>query len=86
MSKTTYVTCTVSKGLFSSEFYVTVKDSSFYADRVNVQVSRLPHNGDEVEGKVIAYVVEEQNDRALVEFPVAGGPRTWVPKTDLAFA
>src|SRR5438105_15855411 len=86
MSKNLYVTCTVSQGLFDSEFYVVVKDSSAYVDRVNVQVSRAPHNGDEVEGKVIAYLVEEKNDQALIELPgepVVGSLRAWVPKADL---
>jgi hypothetical protein len=89
MSKTTYVTCTVSQGLFESEFYITVKDSSVYVDRVNVKVNRPPRNGDEVEGKVIAYLIEEKSDHALIELPgepVVGGLRAWVPKTDLALA
>jgi len=89
MSKTIYVTCTVSEGIFESEFHITIKDSSFYVDRVNVQVSRAPHNGDEVEGKVVAYLVEEKSDQALIELPgepVAGGLRTWVSKADLVFA
>jgi hypothetical protein len=89
MAKTLYVTCTVSKGLFDSEYYITVKESSVYVDRINVQVSRFPTNGDQVEGKVIAYLVEEKSDQALVELPgepVIGGLRAWVPKSDLAFA
>jgi len=89
MSKAIYVTCTVSEGVFSSEFHINIKDSSYYVDRVNVQVSQLPHNGDEVEGKVIAYLVEEKGDQALIELPgepVAGGLRTWVSKADLVFA
>jgi hypothetical protein len=89
MAKTLYVTCTVSKGLFDSEYYITVKESSVYVDRINVQVTRFPSNGDEVEGKVIAYLVEEKSDQALVELPgepVIGGLRAWVPKSDLAFA
>jgi hypothetical protein len=89
MAKTLYVTCTVSKGLFDSEFYITVNDSSVYVDRVNVQVARFPSDGDEVEGKVIAYLIEEKSDQALVELPgepVVGGLRAWVPISDLAFA
>src|SRR5690242_4605871 len=69
MSKTIYVTCTVSQGLFDSEFYITVKDSSVYVDRVNVQVKQAPYNGDEVEGRVLAYLVEEKSDQALIELP-----------------
>ncbi|MDP8982689.1 MAG: hypothetical protein M3O35_19085 [Acidobacteriota bacterium] len=89
MSRTIYVRCTVSPGLFESEFYITVKDSSAYVDRVNVQVHRSLDNGDEVEGRVIAYLIEERSDLALVELPgepVAGSLRAWVPKADLAFA
>jgi hypothetical protein len=89
MSKTVYVTCTVSQGLFENEFYITVRDSSVYVDRVNVRVQRSPQNGDDVEGKVIAYLIEEKSDQALVELPgepVVGGLRAWVPKADLAFA
>jgi len=89
MSKTLYVTCTVSQGLFDSEFYITVKGSSVYVDRVNVKVHQSPQNGDEVEGQVIAYLVEEKSDHALIELPgepVVGSLRSWVPKADLAFA
>lgn len=89
MSKTIYVNCTVSQGLFESEFYITVRDSSAYVDRVNVKVTQSPENGDEVEGKVIAYLVEETGDQALIELPgepAAGGLRAWVPRADLVFA
>jgi hypothetical protein len=89
MSKTIYVTCTVSCGLFDSEFYITVKDSSVYVDRVNVQVKESPRNGDEVPGKVIAYLIEEKSGQALIELPgepVVGGLRAWVPKADVAYA
>jgi len=40
----------------------TVRDSSVYVDRVNVKVNKSPNNGDEVEGKVIAYLIEEKSD------------------------
>ena len=89
MSKTMYVACSVSQGLFDSEYYITVGNSSVYVDRVNVQVKEFPHNGDEVEGRVIAYLVEEKSDQALIELPGepgVGGLRAWVPKTDLAYA
>ena len=89
MSKTIYVACGVSQGIFESEFYITLKDSSAYVDRVNVQVKEDPRNGDEVQGRVAAYLIEEQSDRALIELPgepVVGGLRSWVPKADLAFA
>ncbi len=89
MSNTIYVTCKVSRGLFESEFYVTVKDSSIYVDRVNVQVNQPPPNGDEVQGKVLAYLIEEKNDKALIELPgepVVGGLRAWIPKNDWVYA
>ena len=89
MKNPIYVTCAVSQGLFDSEFYITVKDSSAYVDRINVKVTTSPHNGDEVEGKVIAYLIEEKSDWALIELPgepVVGGLRAWVPKADLVFA
>jgi hypothetical protein len=56
---------------------------------VNVKVHQSPQNGDEVEGQVIAYLVEEKSDHALIELPgepVVGSLRAWVPKADLAFA
>ena len=89
MARTLYVTCTVSKGLFESELYITVKDSSVYVDRINVKLKEFPHNGGEVQGLVLAYLVEEKSDQALIELPgepVVGGLRAWVPKADLAYA
>lgn len=89
MPKTIYVTCAVSEGVFDSEFYVTVQDSSVYVDRVNVEVKESPHNGDEVQGRVLASLVQEKSGQALIELsgePVVGGLRTWVPNTDWAFA
>ena len=89
ISKTLYVTCTVSQGIFESEFYISIKDSSAYVDRVNVLVTEDPRNGDEIQGRVIAYLIEEEGDRALIELPgepVVGGLRAWVPKADLASA
>jgi hypothetical protein len=91
MPKTIYVICTVARGLFENEFYVTVKGSSAYVDRVNVKVNSVPmSDADEVNGKVVAYLVEEKSGQALVELPgepVIGGLRAWVPNTDvLAYA
>jgi hypothetical protein len=89
MEKTIYVVCTVSAGLFDSEFYITVRDSSVYVDRNNVRVDHPPHNGDKVQGQVVAYLIEEKSDQALIELPgepVLGGLRAWVPKDDLAYA
>jgi len=89
MQKAIYVTCTVSQGVFESEFYVTVNDSSVYIDRVNVRVKESPQNGDEVEGRVLAYLVEEKSEKSLIELtgePVVGGLRAWVPNADWAYA
>ena len=82
MAKLAYVRCRVSLGFFESEFYVVVNDSSAYVDRKNVIVEHVPSRSNEVDGKVLAYVVDEKPDRALVEIPgqaVVGGLRTWVP-------
>jgi hypothetical protein len=89
MAKTVYVTCMVSAGLFESEFYITVRESSVYVDRGNVRVDPSPNNGDKVQGLVVAYLIEEKSDQALVELlgePVVGGLRAWVPKDDLAYS
>ena len=82
MARSGYVNCRVSLGFFDSEFYVVVNDSSAYVDRKNVVVDRIPARNVEVEGKVLAYVVDEKSGEALVEIPgqaVVGGLRTWVP-------
>ena len=89
MSKTIFVTCTVSAGIFESEFYVTVRDSAVYVDRDKVRVNPAPHNGDKVQGQVVAYFIEEKSDQVLIELPgepVVGGLRAWVPRDDLTFA
>ena len=86
MSKTLYVRCTVSAGLFEGEFYITVRDSAVYVDREKVHVEEEPHNGVKVKGQVIAYFIEEKSDQVLVELPgepVVGGLRAWVPRDDL---
>lgn len=89
MSKTIYVNCVVSAGLFESEFYVTVRDSAVYVDRDKVRVHPAPHNGDKVKGQVVAYFIEEKSDQVLIELPgepVVGGLRAWVPRDDLTYA
>lgn len=83
-----YVSCIVSTGLFESEFYITVQDSSVYVDREKVKVDPPPHNGNKVQGQVLAYFIEERSDKVLVELPgeaVVGGLRAWVPKDDLIY-
>ena len=89
MAKILFVNCTVSAGLFESEFYITVMDSAVYVDREKVRVEPAPHNGDKVKGQVVAYFIEEKSDRVLVELPgepVVGGLRAWVPREDLTYA
>jgi len=89
MLATKYVRCRVSPGFFGTELYVIVGDSSAFVDGSNVKVTRTPEEGKEVEGSVLAYVVVEEPDRALIELPgqaVVGGLRTWVPKQMLASA
>jgi hypothetical protein len=86
---TYYVRCRVSPGYFGNEFYVVVGDSSAFVDRFNVKVDRTPEGGHEVDGQVLAYLVSEEPDRALVELPgqpVVGGLRTWVSRSLLAGA
>jgi hypothetical protein len=86
---TIYVRCKVSPGFFGNEFYVVVGDSSAFVDHTNVKVNVRPDSGKQVEGQVLAYVVEEESERALVELPgqaVVGGLRTWVPKNMFASA
>jgi hypothetical protein len=88
MSKT-YVQCRVARGYFGTEFYVVVGDSSAFVDRSSVEVGNPPEEGKQVEGKVLAYVVQEDRERALIELPgqaVVGGLRTWVSKSLLASA
>jgi hypothetical protein len=86
MPKSVYVKCTVSEGIFEGEFVVRVRDASAYVDHTNVRLEQSPHDGDEVEGKAIAYLVEEKNGEALIELSglAIASLRTWVPKADLA--
>ncbi|HEV2991058.1 MAG TPA: hypothetical protein VG759_21645 [Candidatus Angelobacter sp.] len=89
MPTTKYVRCRVSLGLFGTELYVVVGDSSAFVDGSNVKVTKPPEQGKEVDGVVLAYVVKEEMERALIELPgqaVVGGLRTWVPKQLLASA
>lgn len=81
-----YVRCKVSRGFFDTEFYVVVGDTSAYVHDKNVRVQPRPALNEEVDGFVLAYLVAEQGEKALVELPgeaVIGGLRTWVAKSDL---
>ena len=83
MATSIYVRCRVSQGFFGNEFYVVVGDSSAFVDHSKVKFEGSPEKGKQVEGKVLAYIVTEEPERALVELPgqaVVGGLRTWVPR------
>lgn len=87
MNEKTFVSCVVSRGFFSSEYYVTLSTGEAYmVDRSNVRVDHKPENRDDaVPGKVIAYVIEQRQSELLVELPgepVAGGLRSWIPRND----
>lgn len=46
----------------------------------------MPQRGMEVEGEVVAYLIDQERDRALIELPgepVVGGLRTWIPTAEL---
>ncbi|MCC6586612.1 MAG: hypothetical protein IT168_07835 [Bryobacterales bacterium] len=83
----TYVTCRVSRGFFSSEFYVKLKSGdAFIIDRSNLQLNHEPQTRtEEVDGKVLAYVIEQNPASLLIELPgepVAGGLRSWVSREE----
>ena len=87
MNARTFISCVVSWGFFSSEYYVKLSTGDAYmVDRSNVTVDRQPETRTEaVSGKVLAYVVDQRPSQLLIELPgepVAGGLRTWVPKDD----
>jgi hypothetical protein len=82
-----YVRCKVALGNFESEFYVMVSESSAFVSRCNVKVESVPEGDHQVDGQVLAYLIEEQRDRALIQLPgepLVGGLRAWVPRSALA--
>ena len=84
--KPLYVRCKVSLGNFETEFYVIVDGSSAFVSRDSVKVDRPPEGSRQVDGQVLAYLVAEESDKALVQLPgepVVGGLRTWVPRSSL---
>lgn len=86
---TIYVTCEVLPGLFNTEYYVMLRDSSYYVHRDNVKVSGEPQAGSSVVGQVLGYVIARESNRALVQLPgeaVVGGLRTWVDNSALSAA
>lgn len=87
MSIKTFVTCHVSRGFFSSEYYVKLNSGdAFIVDRSNVRLDREPQTRtEEVNGKVLAYVIEDHAAKLLVELPgepVAGGLRIWISREE----
>jgi len=85
--KTVFVRCKVSPGTFESEYYVILDSSSAYVDREDVKVQGAPAPGSEVDGSVRAYLIQETENKFLVELPgqaVVGGLRTWIPRAQLA--
>ena len=88
--KTVYVRCKVLPGLFDTEYYVLVNgSSSAYVIRSNFKIAQPPRHGAEIEGQVLAYVINQEKNRSLIELSgeaVVGGLRTWVPNDLLAFA
>ncbi len=82
-----YVKCKVSLGNFETEFYVMVDKSSAFVSRDSVRVDRPPEGNRQVDGQVLAYLIAEEKDKALVQLPgepVVGGLRAWVNKSALA--
>jgi hypothetical protein len=88
--KTAYIKCKVLPGLFDTEYYVLVNgSSSAYVTRSNVKISKDPKHGSEIDGQVLAYIIEQENNRSLIELSgeaVVGGLRTWIPNEMLASA
>lgn len=84
-----YIPCQVSEGLFNSEFYIMFSDSGAYVDARQVKLRGTLTPNTTTPGYVLAYLVEEQDDSALVEVsgePVVGGLRAWVSKEELQAA
>jgi hypothetical protein len=88
--KKVYVRCKVLPGLFDSEYYVLVNGtSSAYVIQSNVKTNRKPEHGSEIDGQVLAYLIQQEKNRSLIELSgeaVVGGLRTWIPNEMLAVA
>ena len=86
--KTVYVKCKVLPGLFETEYYVLVNgSSSAYVIRTSVKTKKKPEHGVEIDGQVLAYLIEQEKSRSLIELSgeaVVGGLRTWIPNEMLA--
>ena len=80
-----FVKCDVRTGLFKTEYLVSVPPgaNNFYIDRTDVKVSKAPIGNETVDGMVLAYLIEDGPNEAVVEMtgtPVDGGLRISVPK------
>ncbi len=82
-----FVRCKVSPGTFDTEYYVILDSTSAYVARDDVKVQSVPARGDEVDGSVRVYLIQETENKFLVELSgqaVVGGLRTWIPRAQLA--
>lgn len=64
-----------------------VDNSSAFVSRENVRVEKVPEGNRQVDGQVLAYLIDEEKDKALIQLPgepVVGGLRAWVPRSALA--
>lgn len=87
--KPLYVNCKISRGNFKGEFYVILDASSAYVGEGSVKFKHPPGEAGTVEGQVLAYLISEEPDKALIQLPgepAVGGLRAWVPKSALAAA
>ena len=82
------VKCDVGRGLFKTEYLVSVPPdapgASFYVDQEDVQVIKEPQKGESVPGKVFAYLIEHRGVEVVIEMtgtPVSGGTRISVPES-----
>lgn len=84
-----YVNCQVSRGFWDNEFYVVVGNVAAYVQRDTLQLEESPGPDKEVPGKVRAFLLEQEPDKALIELPgepVIGGLRNRVPVNCIAAA
>jgi len=84
------VVCKVSQGTFKSEYLIKLENNGDtilwegLVDRemvINVKVEPLP--GEFVEGRIYAYLIEFNDETALIELPVENlgeGRRVYVPR------
>jgi hypothetical protein len=80
----------VAEGMFPNELFVLVAASGAYVDARKVRLSQeRPRGNEQVRGQVLAFLISEEQDEALIELPgepVVGGLRTWISKQELTAA